>query len=176
VRPCGWDESSSARPEQVCVHLGREWARSVCDDPWAAVRQALPANSFELVDLRRLRVGFRQGDAHCIDDGKPLRLPDTPGAAAMVCKANVSGARDDEFHVAVVRVDSDLGALWTVWRGGQSGEPAEAMTRREAQAIIAFVQHGLGAREDFERLHATLCRLRAPGSTDSAKGPDCTNP
>ena len=159
---------------RVCPLLTREWARSVCDNPWAAIQQALPANRFQLVDLRRLQVGNTRGTINCRDDSKPRRpLPQIPGEAVMVCEAMVYGGDHDEFHSAVIRIDGDLGALWMVWRYGQNGETAEEMAEREGKAIVAFVQYALGQNEDFFALHADMCRLRRPGSNDSPHGEDC---
>lgn len=171
VRTYGWNDSD-IHQIQMCPLLTREWARSVCDNPWAAIRQALPGDRFMLVDLRRLQLRDPLGQADCVSDGKPRRpLPKRPGEAAIVC---AEGANGKGLH-AVVRIDGDLGAQWTVWRDGPNGETAEAMTEREGKAIFAFVRYGLGKSEDFPVLHATLCHLRRPGSADSPKGADCAN-
>lgn len=173
VRTYGWNDADMGQ-RQMCHLLSREWARSVCDNPWAAIQQALPSDRFRLVDLRRLQLGDPRGPANCRDDGKPYRpLPRNPGEAVMVCQAKVYGGRDDQYHHAVIRIDGDLGALWTVWRYGQNGETAEAMTEREGKAIVAFVQYAIGKNEDFSKLHADMCHLRRPGSNDSPHGPDC---
>lgn len=168
----GWT-GDDMRHQQVCPMLTREWARSVCDNPWAAVQQALPGR-FRLVDLSRLQVGDPRGPANCRDDGqRHLPLPQEKGQAAMICTAMVFGGRDDQYHHAVVRIDGNLGALWMVSRYGQHGETAEAMTEREGKAIVSFAQYGLGQSEDFRKLHAVMCQLRRPGSVDSPKGADC---
>lgn len=173
VRTYGWNDSDM-RQRQMCALLRREWARSVCDNPWAAIQQALPANRFRLMDLRQLKIGDPRGLAQCVDTVEQRRpLPQEPGEATMVCAARVYGGDQDEFHHAVVRIDGELGALWTVWRYGQYGESAEAMTQREGQAIVAFVQHALGKREDFATLHRLMCGLRRPGSIDAPDGADC---
>lgn len=173
VRTYGWNDADM-RQRQVCQRLSRKWAQSVCDNPWAAIQQALPGDRFRLVDLRRLRVGDPRGPASCRDDGKRRRpLPQRAGEAVMVCTAMVYGGRDDQYHHAVVRIDGDLGALWTVWRYGQNGETAEAMTEREGKAIVSFVQYALGKSENFPAFHAAMCRLRRPGSVDGPHGADC---
>jgi hypothetical protein len=173
VRTYGWNDADM-RQRQVCSLLTREWARSVCDNPWAAIQQALPVNRFRLVDLRSLQIEDSNGPANCRDDGTPRRpLPEKAGEAVMVCRAMVYGGDDDEFHSAVIRIDEHLGALWTVWRYGQYGETAEAMTEREGKAIVAFAQYALGQRESFSALHAQMCRLRRPGSVDGPHGGDC---
>jgi hypothetical protein len=175
VRTYGWNDFDTSQI-RLCPLLTREWARSVCDNPWAAIQQALPGDRFRLVDLRHLQIDDPRGPAQCIDNGKPRRpLPQIPREAVMVCEKLVYGGDPDEFHNAVIRIDGDLGALWTVWRNGQNGETAEAMTKRQGKAIFAFVQYALGKSEDFPALHATMCRLRRPGSVDSPHGADCAN-
>jgi hypothetical protein len=173
VRTYGWNDGDG-RQKQVCPLLTRQWARSACDNPWAAIQQALPENRFRLVDLRRLQIENPRSPANCRDDGKPRRLlPQKTGEAVMVCTAMVFGGDDDEFHSAVIRIDGHLGAVWTVWRHGQNGETAEAMAEREGKAIVAFVQYALGQSENFSALHADMCRLRRPGSVDHPRGADC---
>ena len=177
VRTYGWNDSDMHQI-QMCPLLTREWARSVCDNPWAAIQQALPGDRFRLVDLRHLQIDDPRSPAHCIDNGKPRRaLPKKPREAVMICEKLVYGGDPDEFHNAIIRIDGDLGALWTVWRHGQNGETAEAMTERQGKAIIAFVQYALGKREDFPALHATMCRLRRPGSDDGigSRSPGCAS-
>lgn len=155
----------------VCPLLTRKWARSVCDNPWAAIQQALPGDRFRLVDLRRLQIDDPRRPGQCFDNGKPRRpLPQHPGEAMMVCEASNFEGNKKRFHTAVVRIDGDLGALWTVW---QNEETAEAKTEREGKAIVSFVQNALGKSEDFLALLSTMCSLRRPGSIDSPKGADC---
>lgn len=176
VRTYGWNDADTGQPK-VCPLLTREWARAVCDNPWSAIQQALPGDRFRLLDLRRLRIASFPGGANCRDDGKPRQpLPQRDGQAVMVCAAMVFGGRDDQFHTAVVRIDGDLGAIWTVWRHGRNGETAEAMTEREGRAIVSFVKNGLAEREDWPVLHADMCRLRRPGSVDGQQGADCGGP
>jgi hypothetical protein len=175
VRTYGWNDSDM-RQRRMCELLTREWARSVCDNPWAAIRQALPYDRFRLVDLRRLEIGDPRGPANCIDTAEQRRpFPQKPGEAVMVCEALVYGGDDDEFHHAIVRIDGELGALWIVSRHNQNGQTAEAMTQREGQAIVAFVPYALGQREDFPTLHGIMCNLRRPGSVDGPGAADCAN-
>lgn len=173
VRTYGWNDADM-RQRQVCPLLTREWARSVCDNPWAAIQQALPANRFRLVDLRRLQLGDPQSPGRCRENGEARRpFPQSPGTTVMVCEAMVWGGADGEYYLAAVRIDGDLGALWTVWRHGQNGETAEAMAEREGKAIISFVKHGVGKGEGFPKLLAEACRLRRPGASDGSHGRDC---
>lgn len=53
VRTYGWNDSDM-RQRAMCPLLKKQWSRSVCDNPWAAVQQALPVNRFALVDLEKL--------------------------------------------------------------------------------------------------------------------------
>jgi len=161
---------------EACPLLTREWAQSVCKNPWSAIKQALPS-SFELVDLRRLQVeNPRAWVNRCRNNDKPRQpLPQSSGEAVMVCEAQVYGGRDGQYHTAVVRIDDDLSALWIVWRPyRQDGETAEVKTEREGKAIVAFVQYALGESENFPELLAAMCRLRRPGSVDDPRGSsDC---
>jgi hypothetical protein len=169
----GWDHFEPGQPP-LCTLLTREWARAVCDNPWAATRQALPYNRLRLLALSRLRTTGPGRQADCREGTPPPQaLPTTPGQAALLCNAMVYGGRQDQHHHAVVRIDGDLGALWTVWNYGQNSETAEAMVQREGQAIAHFVQHALGPREDFAALQARMCRLRRADSADHPHRPDC---
>lgn len=170
VRTYGWNDFDTSQ-RRVCPRLTREWARSVCDNPWAAIQQALPGDRFRLVDLSRLQIDDPHRPGQCFDNGKQHQpLPQRPGESVMVCEASNFEGNKKRFHTAVVRIDGDLGALWTVW---QNDETAEAKTEREGKAIVAFVQNAFEESEDFPALHAIMCSLRRPGSLDSPKGGDC---
>ena len=173
VRTYGWNDFDTSQI-RVCPLLTRDWARSVCDNPWAAIQQALPVNRFRLVDLRSLQIDDPRRPGQCFNNGKPHKpLPQSAGEAVMVCESSDYEGNKNRFHSAVVRIDGDLGALWTVWQYEKNDETAEAMTEREGKAIVAFVRNALGESEDFPALHAIMCRLRRPGSVDSPKGADC---
>lgn len=173
VRTFGWNDADMSQ-RRTCPLLTRAWAQSVCDNPWAATQQALPANQFKLLNLRGLQIGSSPSLANCRTDSAPIRaLPQISKKALIVCAAQVFGGKDDEFHTAIIRIEGDLGALWMVWRYGQNGETAEAMAEREGNAIVAFVQHGLGGSENFPKLNAEMCRLRRPGSGDGVSGAGC---
>lgn len=173
VRTYGWNDADM-RQRAVCQQLTREWARSVCDNPWAATQQALPVNRFKLTDLRRIPDADTDRLFNCVGESEPVRLlPKASGEAAIVCRAVVYSMSGNFFHRAVVRIDGHLGAVWTVWGHGQNGESAEAMARREGQAIVAFARYALGTNENFPMLQEVMCRLRRPGSVDHPKGSDC---
>lgn len=147
---------------QLCTKLSRLWARSVCDGSSYVIRRALPPNRFKLVDLARLRLDDPRGPANCLRDRKHNALPSAPKRGVLVCPALVYGGDEDEFHTAVVRIDGNLGAMWTVWRNGQGGESAEAMAMREGNAIALFVDAALGDREDYPKLVGGMHALQRP--------------
>jgi hypothetical protein len=173
VRTYGWNDSDTSQIH-VCPLLTREWARSVCNNPWAAIQQALPGDRFTLVDLRHFQMDERHRLGECVHNGKPRqRLPRKAGEAVMVCESSDYQGNKNRYHTAVVRIDGDLGALWSVGQNDTIDETAEAMTEREGKAIVAFVQYALGSNENFLALHATMCSLRRPGSVDGPMGADC---
>ncbi|QIJ74062.1 hypothetical protein GU700_05390 [Methylobacterium sp. NI91] len=168
VRPYGLNDFDT-RQITLCPLLTREWSRSVCDNPGAAVLQALPVNRFRLVDLREA-----QKHLNCVGEDRPRNpVPSTPRQATIVCRAKVYPVGENDFHTAAVRISGELGALWTVWGHGQFVETAEAMTKREGEAIVALVQHALGPAENFAALDSIMCRSRRPGPADSPRRADC---
>jgi hypothetical protein len=174
VRSYGLNDFSWDEQRKLCPLLSRKWALAVCDNPWSAIQQALPGHRFWLVDLSALQIGDRAGPAACLDDGKPRRsAPMNVDEPVMVCRADVQGAREDQVHYAVIRIDADLGALWMVSRFNSNGETAEASAQREGKAITAFVKHAIGQSENFSALHAQMCRLRRPGAVDGPGKRDC---
>ena len=172
VQTYGWDDFDT-RQRQMCPLLTRAWARSVCDNPWAAIQQALPSDRFRLMDLRGLDMNDQWKTVDCLEKRDwSQALPQNSGETAFVCEALVFGAKKPFYWVAV-RIDGDLGAFWIVSSQERQGESAEMRVRREGEAIAAFVHDALGANENFADLHAAMCRLRRPGSDDAPSGPDC---
>lgn len=164
VRPYGFNDFDM-RQLALCPLMTREWSRSVCGNLGAAVLQALPVNRFRLVDLREV-----QEHSNCIDEMRPRTpVPSTPGQATIVCREKVYPLGKNEYHTAAVRISGELGALWTVWGHGQFAETAEAMTKRESEAIVAFVKHALGPAENFAALDSIMCRSRRPGPADDSR-------
>ena len=154
--------------------LTREWARSVCDNPWAVVQQSLP-NQFELVDLSRVRfVSPEPRIPRCASNGAPMRpFPTRPGESVLFCEEEIYGGHSGQTFVALVRIHGNLGVAWSVSDGGKSGENAEARIVREGKAIIEFVRFGIGENEDFPKLYASACELRAPKSMPGLHQLDC---
>ena len=173
VRTYGWNDADM-RQREMCPLLTHDWARSVCDNPWSAIQQALPANRFKLIDLTQLSEEDASALFNCVSGSNPLRsLPAVMDRPVIICRAVVHPMSGNEFHQALVRIDGGLGALWTVWGHGQNGEPSAVMADREGKAIASFVRNALGASENFPKLHEDMCRLRRPGSNQSPKGADC---
>ena len=173
VRTYGSNDFDS-RQREMCPLLTRTWARSVCDNPWSPIQQALPANRFALFDLDRLSKKDADRLFNCVEGSEPLASASKASAeAAIVCRAVVYPMSGNVFHRALMRIHGSLGAIWTVWGHGQHGESAEAMASREGKALVSFVKNALGSEENFKELHADMCRLRRPGSVDSPKGTDC---
>jgi len=174
VRTYGWDDSD---PEAhgICPRLTSQWSKSVCENPWAALQQALPRDPFKIVDLETLKSSDRGRLLNCADWSKreiplPVLKLDMP---TVVCKAEVLGSGETKFFTAAIRINGDVGAIWTVWQGGNSREVPEVIAKREGQAIAAFVRDAIGPEESFGALHALACSLRRPNSADGPEGPDC---
>lgn len=168
----GWDDRDS-RIGQICPMLTRKWAHSVCDNPWAVVQQSLP-HRIEIVDLSRLTLDTYQHVPRCADNSAPHQsLPTSQGATTLICEEQIFGGKPGESYVAAVRIEGDLGAVWSIARNTQAGETGEARLARQGKAIASFVQYGLGAREDFSMLYDVLCELRAPGSPPGIHHQDC---
>ena len=175
VRTYGWNDADM-RQEEMCPLLTRAWARSVCDNPWAPIQQALPGDGFTLVDLGGLSKKDADRLFNCVEGSEPLNsIPQASEQVAIVCRKVVHPMSGRHFHTALVRIHGDLGAIWTVGQG-QYGESADAMALREGKALVLFVQNALGGTENFSELQAEMCRLRRPGSIDHPRGPDCPAP
>jgi hypothetical protein len=168
VRTYGWNDADM-RQRAMCPLLTRSWSRSVCDDPWAPLQQALPRSSFKLVDLESDAI---ERFINCEEGTVPREMPKIAGKPIVICRAAVLGGGDD-FRQVVMRIAGSLGAVWIVWGHGQNGESAESMAAREGEAILAFVNYGIGPDEDFRRLQLEACRLRRPGSADGPNGSAC---
>ncbi|MTV55283.1 hypothetical protein [Pseudoduganella buxea] len=155
----------------MCPILTREWARSVCDNPWAAIQQSLP-DRFELVDLSRVR--FQSPEPRkprCARSASPPRaFPARAGETVLLCALEIGSSDPEKFHVALVRIDGQLGAAWSVWNDSPAGENAAMRAAREGRAIVAFVRYAIGKQEDFPQLYATI---RGPNSRAGIRRLEC---
>jgi hypothetical protein len=171
VRTYGWNDSDM-RQRAMCPLLTKQWSRSVCDNPWAAIQQALPVNRFTLVDLSTLKPAERQ--ANCTEASEKLISSiKRSSTASLLCEYDINGSRDLRYYTAIVQISDNLGAVWPVAESAQSKETASEKAIREGRAIIALVRYGLGKKENFSKLHEIACQLRRPESADGPGGSDC---
>lgn len=172
VRAYG-SNAADLRRGEMCPLLTRAWARSVCDNPWAPIRQALPGDRFRLVDLGGLSKKEADRLFNCVEGNEPLNpIPQASEQVAIVCRAVVYPLSGRHFHTALVRIQGDLGAIWTVGPS-QYGESTDAMAQREGKALVLFVKNAPGSTENFPALQAEMCHLRRPGPADPPRDPDC---
>lgn len=170
IKAYGFNDTEM-RPVKMCASLTAEWSRSVCDDPWAALAQALPYNRFEFVDLSK-KMRDTQNVAPCVRWEVDFASVSRAAGHPMIICGTTIGGTSGRFYRAAVRIEGNLGAYWTVWDSEGGGERAETMAAREGRAIVAFADHLLSGGRDFTALNATMCGLRRPGSRDAPRGPD----
>jgi hypothetical protein len=174
MRTCGWDDFDMS-VIRICSRLTRQWSRSVCDDPWAPLQQAMPTghNQFFLVDVRKLDAfqnHWTVGGERVSDQLNEMRLK--RGEASVVCDTKPSSKTT--FCTAAVAIKQHLAAVWTVW-----DDPKETYSRqakREGDAITAFVLNALGSVENFPTLMSAACGLKKPGAPTGPDGDRCHTP
>ena len=160
------------RQRAMCPLLTKQWSRSVCDNPWAAIQQALPGDRFALVDLDKLQPG--DDPANCTEaSAKLVSSIKKNSTASLLCDFDIYSSGDTRFYTAIVQISGNLGAVWAVWERTQSKESAAEQAAREGKAIVALARYGLGAKEDFNKLHDIVCQLRRPGAADGPEGSEC---
>ena len=147
----------------ICALLSRQWSKSVCDDPWAPLQQAIPhdLNEFYLVDDRKLDVfqnHLTVGRERVSDQLNKMRL--RVGEASVVCDAE--GPASTRFCTAAISIKQHLAVVWTVWDG--SAETHFRQAEREGKAITAFVINALGPSENFPALLSAACALKNPSA------------
>ena len=166
----GWSDTAS-NAKEICPRLSRQWAKAICNNPWAAIQQAVP-KTFHLVDLRKLEsqsISMRNARNCSPDFAKYIRDEINEAQAIIFCRAQVHPMDSPtKFYTAVIRINNHLGALWTIWDGSDHNTEAKTeMLHRTGNAIKAFGDYAIGESEDFDRLQATLCKLRKPGSKEN---------
>jgi hypothetical protein len=172
IRTYGWDDSDSSM-RRICARLIRSWSRSLCDNPWAPLRQAMPENAFDLADTRRFAAFDHYGTVGGENQGDQLRaMRLAAGRVSVVCDRTVR--TETRFCTAALLVAPRLAAIWTVWDGRD--ETAIRQAEREGRAIALFVRAALGPTEDFPALFAVACGLRRPGHKDGPSGDLCRGP
>ncbi len=160
VRPYGWNDFDTSY-KRICPRLKRRWSQSVCDNPEAALLQAMPQGRVYLADLRKLdafRSYFAFRGVSIADQVRPMTL--AVGVAETACGAGASP--DDWTCTAAVRIDGNLGAIWTVSGRAGDHETPQQKAQREAKAVTAFVKYAIGPIEDFPRLMAVAGATQRP--------------
>lgn len=164
----GWDDF---RPGKIgiCARLSRQWAKSLCNDPWAPLDRALPG-SFYLADARRFdtfRNHFTVNMESRADQLGQMRLE--RGKPSLVCDKEPS--MTTTFCTAAILLDDHLVAVWTAF--GTARETSKQRSDREGKAIEIFVSKALREREDFPSLFAAACSLRDPLKSTGLRGDAC---
>lgn len=157
----GWKDSDPTLAVD-CEKLSRLWSKSICNDPWAALRFAMPYSGFYFVDDRHFEVF---DNFYTVAGGKrsdQLR-------AMVLSTGQVSISCDQEFNAttkfctAAIQLQNHLTAVWSVW--DKPTETAEDQSKREGQAIAAFLTHSISQSENFPAVWQMMCRLRRPDSS-----------
>ncbi len=155
----GWDDFGGDLI-RICSHLKREWSKSVCDNPWAPLKQALPGRIY-LADIRRLDAF----DNHLLAGGG--RMSDLLKSMHIESEETTIGCdHNADMCYAATNISANLFAIWYV---GSSKLDRSSDVDRESKSIKAFVHYALGPKENFNALFIAACQLRRP---DSPRGPD----
>lgn len=171
MRTYGWNDFDTSFI-RICSLLRREWARSVCDDPWAPIKEALPHdnNLFYLFDLRNPGSFDNHWTVGLERVSDQLRKMDLEaGKVSVVCDPKPSTATT--FCTAAVKVKENLAAKWTVWDGTQ--ETFARQADREGAAIKTFVLNALGSEENYPALLSVACELKRPSTSTVKKAETC---
>ncbi len=170
VRPYGWDDFD-APFRRICLQLTRQWARSICDNPSAPLRRAMPKDQFFLADDRKLD-GFRDysiGNGETVSDHLD-RMRLKSGEVSVICDAQ--GSSKSTSCTAATPFTQHLIVVWRVW--SNSAEAAGSKAEREGIAITAFVANALGPVENFPTLISVACDLIRPTPSGETRGDACS--
>lgn len=156
IETWGWDDFGHHDLYQaICPKLAREWARSVCDNPWSALQQSLPTH-FDLADPSKIelynRNGFAGGRHTAADHLKAMRL--SPGQTQIACDPDRM-ATGQNLCTAARLVRGNLLAIWTV-----DHDASDEDLQRTGDAMAALVEFGLGEEERFDQLILRACNAR----------------
>jgi hypothetical protein len=171
LRTFGWDDFDRTLG-RICTKLNREWSKSICDDPWAPIQQAMPHdnNKFYLADGRNLAVFDNHntvGDERVSDQLKAMKM--ITGEPSVVCD-KLSSSKT-QFCTAAVLIKQHLTAVWTVWNS--NAETPAKRAAREGKAITALLLNGLGATENFPALLAVACKMKDPEASEGVHRSPC---
>lgn len=170
----GWNDLDPKPFKRICARLSRQWSKSVCDDPWAALKQAMPENRFYVVNDRNFDAFdnyFTVGGERVSDQLHSMQLK--VNEASVVCDRNLEPSKT-AICTAAIQIKQHLAAVWTVW--DSTGETHSRQAEREGKSITAFVRHAIGPSEDFSALLADVCKLRNPKSSIGPGGSPCGSP
>jgi hypothetical protein len=173
LRTYGWHDSDTT-PGRICPKLNRKWSKSICNDPWAPIQQAMPHdnNKFYLADERSFAVfenHLTVGGARVSDQLKAMKL--ITGEPSVVCDKPSSSKT--QHCTAAVLIGQHLIAVWTVWNS--NAETPAKRAAREGKAITALVLNGLGATENFPALLSVACKMKDPEASEGVHRSPCEN-
>ena len=171
IRPYGWNDADASY-RRICFHLTRQWARSVCDDPWSPIAQSLP--TFYIFDIRKPDAF----DSHSGPDGETIggqlrTMRIEHDAASVVCGSKTSSGT--RFCTAATLIQQNLAAVWLLSDDMNRGETHLERADREANAIANFVRYAMGPIEDFPPLLRRSCLLRPPKSRPGLHTDQCSD-
>lgn len=157
---------------RICPRLTRQWSRSVCDDPWSPLRQAMPNGSsrFFLVDDRNLDAfqnHWTVGGERVSDQLHKMRLK--RGETSVVC--DIKPSSNTTFCTAATAIKQHLAVVWTVW--DSASETHSSQAKREGEAITEFVLNALDPLENFPALMSAACELKRPGAPNLPDADPC---
>ncbi|AJA11129.1 hypothetical protein SKP52_21330 [Sphingopyxis fribergensis] len=165
----GWSDFES-EIRKICPLLARHWVASVCDDPGAPIEQAMPINSFYLMDRDALALFDNHATVGGENMGDQLRtMRFEVGRTEIQCDREEPA--ETRLCSAAKPISRQLIAVWTVWDGER--ETAPMMAEREGKAIAAFVRYAIAPEEDFDRLLPAMCELQRPDAKEGPNGDPC---
>ena len=129
LRTFGWADNDMSLG-RICTRLNREWPKSICNDPWAPIQQAMPHddNQFYLVDDRKFvafAFHFTVGGERKSDQLQAMTL--RVGQPSVVC--DKISRSNTTFCTAAVLVQRHLAVVWTVW--SSNAETPQRRAERE---------------------------------------------
>jgi hypothetical protein len=155
----GWDDFGHHDLNQtICPALAREWARSICDNPWSALQQSLPGR-FDLAEegnLEPFQTSFFAGG----------NMTQADHLRNMILSADETQIACDPDHMmtgqnlctAARRVGPGLLAIW-IEKADVSAEDLQ----NAGDAVAALVKFGLGRDEHHDQLMNIACKARRSG-------------
>jgi hypothetical protein len=171
LRVYGWNDGGKSL-DGLCTKLRRQWAKSICDDPWSPLLQSMPHdnNQMYLVDadaFHAFKHHWTVGGETKFDQLSQMKL--NAGDPAVVCDKKIQ--YKNRFCTAAVLVKGRLAVVWTVW--DSKAESPRERAKREARAIVALVSNGFGPKENFAPILKAACDSVEPGAPAGIKASPC---